>query len=89
MPRPLLGSEHVRDAALLPIQMITAPYTEASLTEAIRSKFMISYAEHLYQSLLSVMLGAIMGLEEVTLTRKVEAQPRRQGVDNAKQPYQC
>lgn len=48
MPSPLNGSEHFGDAALIPMQMLTAPYTEAGLTDEIRSKFVKLYAPHMY-----------------------------------------
>lgn len=48
MPPTLNGSEHSSDAALVPMQMITAPFTEAGLTDEIRSKFTRLYADHMY-----------------------------------------
>lgn len=39
MPKPLIGCEHGSDVALLPLQMIVAPYCEAGLTTALRAKF--------------------------------------------------
>lgn len=39
IPKPLIGCEHGSDVALLPLQMIVAPYCEASLTSALRDKF--------------------------------------------------
>lgn len=39
MPKPLIGAEHGSDVALLPLQMIAAPYIEASLTPTLRAKF--------------------------------------------------
>jgi hypothetical protein len=46
MPRPLNGCEHLSDIALAPLQMITAAFTEASLTDDIRAKFTSLHSEH-------------------------------------------
>lgn len=48
IPFPLNGSEHSSDAALIPMQMLTAPYTEEGLTEELRAKFKSLYGPHLY-----------------------------------------
>lgn len=50
LPKPLIGSEHSSDAALIPLQVITAPYTEAHLSTAARAKFRTLYAEHYYKA---------------------------------------
>lgn len=39
MPKPLIGCEHGSDVALLPLQMIVAPYVEAGLTPDLRERF--------------------------------------------------
>jgi hypothetical protein len=38
-PQPLIGAEHGSDVALLPLQMLVAPYVEAALTREDRAKF--------------------------------------------------
>lgn len=48
MPSPLNGSDHFSDCALIPMQMLTAPYTEAGLTDEIRAKYHKLYAPHMY-----------------------------------------
>ncbi|RSH80873.1 hypothetical protein EHS25_007042 [Saitozyma podzolica] len=53
MPRPLNGCEHGSDVALAPMQMLTAPYAEAGLTAALRSKFTKLYADHSHAALSS------------------------------------
>lgn len=48
MPRALDGSEHYTDMAIIPMQMITAPYVESAITPEARAKFFKLYAPHSY-----------------------------------------
>lgn len=50
IPQPLIGSEHYSDAALIPMQMLTAPYTEAALTSELRDKFCKLYSDHWFEA---------------------------------------
>jgi hypothetical protein len=48
MPKPLLGSEHDSDVAIIPIQMVTLPYVERALSQRARDRLCGLYADHMY-----------------------------------------
>ena len=48
MPNPIDGSPHYGDFTLVPMQMLTAPYAEASLTPETRQRFHHLYRPHHY-----------------------------------------
>ncbi|KAK8869446.1 hypothetical protein IAR55_000010 [Kwoniella newhampshirensis] len=48
MPKPLDGSVHYTDMAVIPMQMVVAPYVEAQITAEAKSKLTSLYDDHLY-----------------------------------------
>jgi hypothetical protein len=51
MPRPLNGSSHYTDGALIPMQVLVSPYVEAPIItdRSVTSRFSRLYAPHLYR----------------------------------------
>jgi hypothetical protein len=45
MPKPLDGAEHYTDMAIIPMQMLTAPYMESAISSSAKSKLNKLYAE--------------------------------------------
>ncbi|WWD16288.1 hypothetical protein CI109_100714 [Kwoniella shandongensis] len=48
MPKPLDGSVHYTDIAIIPMQMVVAPYMEAQITSQAKSKLSALYGDHYY-----------------------------------------
>lgn len=46
MPKPLDGSVHYTDMAMIPMQMVTAPYAEAQLSSASKAKITTFSGDH-------------------------------------------
>lgn len=51
MPRPLNGSAHYSDSALIPMQILVSPYVEAPIAEdtTLIAKFTTLYKPHAYE----------------------------------------
>lgn len=48
MPKPLMTAEHLNDVAIIPMQMITGRYAEASLDDRLRARFHRLWKPHMY-----------------------------------------
>jgi hypothetical protein len=48
MPKPLDGAEHYTDMAIIPMQMLTAPYVESAIPSSVKSKLSALYGSHYY-----------------------------------------
>ncbi|WVQ84278.1 hypothetical protein IAT38_006430 [Cryptococcus sp. DSM 104549] len=50
LPSPLDGSTHYTDMAIIPMQMIAAPYVESQISSTTKSKLASLYAPHAYSA---------------------------------------
>ena len=50
MPNPLDGSVHYTDMAIIPMQMVVAPYMESVITSQAKSKLFGLYGDHSYNA---------------------------------------